>query len=187
MVDGDRSFSIGCAGILVLRRRAEESGMNAVYRCFDVEGQCYEFRGDTEDACCQLTYLARSCFNVPIVDIIGETRAETENEDDVPETEFLKRGEEYKVIPLKFDGSKIFSPKAFQRVFDNLKQIEAGEEVSEPEEVPARVRLQDEVPTGAVLEQEQGEESEDDKVRPLIVIKVIEAKEESKDLSCLFG
>jgi len=162
----------------------EERGMNAIYTCWDDQGKCYQFRADTEDECRTLINLAKVCFKVNIVDLCGvddggEVRAGSEDEDDFPETEYLKAGEEFKQIPMRMTRGK---PTI---CIDGLQKLMSGEAPpTNPRPEPAKIMLK-EMPVEMPVE-ESVEETEEH-VRPLLVIKVIEAKEESKDLVGLFG
>lgn len=178
----------------------EERELNAIYRCFNEEGRCFEFRADSEDCCRNLLYVARACFpKAGIVDLCdaesgGEVRAETEDEDDFPETEFLKKGEDFKEIPLKIPPKK-FDTRTLRRLVEALEEREERiqedpEELVDIVEPPVELPLQ--VPTSEQItkEEEVREEErkvEEEEIRPLITIKVITAKVENPDHSGTFG
>lgn len=160
--------------------------MNAIYRCVDKEGQCYEFRADTEDNCGKLMELAGMCFpEVEMEDIIREERAGTTDEDDFPESEYLKLGQESAKIDLVIERrNNRLTAKGLEKLFEKARERTEAMELP-LQEVPEDVPVVE--PPEEPSEPSEPEETIRETIRPLLVVKVIEAKEESKDLSCLFG
>lgn len=175
--------------------------MDAVYRLFDPKGQCYELRGDTEKTCADLIRSARR-WVADIVDLCGidnngEIRATTsdsgEDTSKVVETEYLKKGEVFKRIPITIPVSQKFTAEMMKKLCKGLEELQEDDQVTTegPEEKGEQITELPlvEVPKDeeCLMAEQEEPVQEDETIRPIVEIRVITAMKESRDFSTLFG